>query len=288
MPLQRGAVPRALRARREGGLRRGGVPVPLRLPDRRDQGAPGRQRPEDRAAQPAGRRLGTPASAASPARPTGSTSSAKAWRARSRSARRSGCRRSTAWPARPDGRDRGDAACHLRRQPARYAAAELKKAGLKLPSSRSTPTTSPASTSTARRRRSDPEEVGSDNPSCSTTSTTRSAWKASSRPTIAKHLTRIATSSSPTIRAATRPGTGEINYLFLFAHLDRIGYGGWIGCRTSRQRPPRAGPRRRRAAGAGAVAPRSALNHQDSNDMATIPSNSVHRTRHHGAPMAAT
>ncbi|MEO8022211.1 hydroxypyruvate isomerase [Polaromonas sp.] len=26
------------------------------------------------------------------------------------------------------------------------------------------------------------------------------------------------------------PGTGEINYAFLFAHLDRIGYGGWIGC----------------------------------------------------------
>jgi hydroxypyruvate isomerase len=26
------------------------------------------------------------------------------------------------------------------------------------------------------------------------------------------------------------PGTGEINYPFLFAHIDRIGYGGWIGC----------------------------------------------------------
>ena len=26
------------------------------------------------------------------------------------------------------------------------------------------------------------------------------------------------------------PGTGEINYPFLFAHLDRIGYTGWIGC----------------------------------------------------------
>jgi hydroxypyruvate isomerase len=26
------------------------------------------------------------------------------------------------------------------------------------------------------------------------------------------------------------PGTGEINYPFLFAHLDRIGYNGWIGC----------------------------------------------------------
>ena len=26
------------------------------------------------------------------------------------------------------------------------------------------------------------------------------------------------------------PGTGEINYRFLFEHLDRIGYQGWIGC----------------------------------------------------------
>ena len=26
------------------------------------------------------------------------------------------------------------------------------------------------------------------------------------------------------------PGTGEINYAFLFAHLDRIGYRGWVGC----------------------------------------------------------
>jgi hydroxypyruvate isomerase len=26
------------------------------------------------------------------------------------------------------------------------------------------------------------------------------------------------------------PGTGEINYAFLFKHLDRIGYKGWIGC----------------------------------------------------------
>ncbi len=26
------------------------------------------------------------------------------------------------------------------------------------------------------------------------------------------------------------PGTGEINYPFLFGHLDKIGYGGWVGC----------------------------------------------------------
>jgi hydroxypyruvate isomerase len=26
------------------------------------------------------------------------------------------------------------------------------------------------------------------------------------------------------------PGTGEINYPWLFAHLDAIGYQGWVGC----------------------------------------------------------
>ena len=26
------------------------------------------------------------------------------------------------------------------------------------------------------------------------------------------------------------PGTGEINYAYLFEHIDRIGYTGWIGC----------------------------------------------------------
>ncbi|MBD1551708.1 hydroxypyruvate isomerase [Pseudomonas typographi] len=26
------------------------------------------------------------------------------------------------------------------------------------------------------------------------------------------------------------PGTGEINYPFIFEHLDRIGYRGWVGC----------------------------------------------------------
>jgi hydroxypyruvate isomerase len=26
------------------------------------------------------------------------------------------------------------------------------------------------------------------------------------------------------------PGTGEINYPFLFGFIDRLGYSGWIGC----------------------------------------------------------
>jgi hydroxypyruvate isomerase len=37
------------------------------------------------------------------------------------------------------------------------------------------------------------------------------------------------------------PGTGEINYRFLFEHLDRIGYQGWVGCEYKPATPPAAG-----------------------------------------------
>jgi hydroxypyruvate isomerase len=30
--------------------------------------------------------------------------------------------------------------------------------------------------------------------------------------------------------ARNEPGTGEINYAFLFAHLDALGYQGTVGC----------------------------------------------------------
>lgn len=48
--------------------------------------------------------------------------------------------------------------------------------------------------------------------------------------TIQKHLARIAHIQLADNPGRNEPGTGEINYAFLFAHLDRLGYGGWIGC----------------------------------------------------------
>jgi hydroxypyruvate isomerase len=48
--------------------------------------------------------------------------------------------------------------------------------------------------------------------------------------TIAKHLARIAHIQVADNPGRNEPGTGEINHEFLFAHLDRIGYRGWIGC----------------------------------------------------------
>ncbi|MDI5987550.1 hydroxypyruvate isomerase [Halomonas sp. M4R5S39] len=49
-------------------------------------------------------------------------------------------------------------------------------------------------------------------------------------PTIEKHLDRIAHVQLADNPGRHEPGTGEINYPFLFAHLDRLGYQGWIGC----------------------------------------------------------
>jgi hydroxypyruvate isomerase len=48
--------------------------------------------------------------------------------------------------------------------------------------------------------------------------------------TLEKHLARIAHVQLADNPGRHEPGTGEINYPFLFAHLDRIGYRGWVGC----------------------------------------------------------
>jgi hydroxypyruvate isomerase len=45
-----------------------------------------------------------------------------------------------------------------------------------------------------------------------------------------KHLPRIAHVQLADNPGRNEPGTGEINYPFLFRHLDTLGYRGWIGC----------------------------------------------------------
>jgi hydroxypyruvate isomerase len=48
--------------------------------------------------------------------------------------------------------------------------------------------------------------------------------------TIERHLARIGHIQLADNPGRHEPGTGEIHWPFLFAHLDRIGYAGWVGC----------------------------------------------------------
>ena len=49
-------------------------------------------------------------------------------------------------------------------------------------------------------------------------------------PTIERQLKRIAHMQLADHPGRNEPGTGEINYPFLFGFIDRLGYDGWIGC----------------------------------------------------------
>lgn len=48
--------------------------------------------------------------------------------------------------------------------------------------------------------------------------------------TMQKHLPRIGHIQLADNPGRHEPGTGEINYPFLFTHLEQLGYSGWIGC----------------------------------------------------------
>lgn len=49
-------------------------------------------------------------------------------------------------------------------------------------------------------------------------------------PTMERLLPKIAHMQLADTPGRNEPGTGEINYPFIFSHLDSIGYQGWIGC----------------------------------------------------------
>ena len=48
--------------------------------------------------------------------------------------------------------------------------------------------------------------------------------------TIERLLPRIGHLQIADVPGRNEPGTGEINFEFLFGHIDRLGYAGWIGC----------------------------------------------------------
>ncbi len=145
--------------------------------------------------------------------------------------RRWACRTSTAWPA--------------RRRPAwttprcastfvanlRYAAAELKKAGLNLLIEPINRFDIPGFyLNTTAQALSILDEVGADNAYVQYDIYHAQRMEGELADTMSQHLARIGHIQLADNPGRNEPGTGEINYAFLFAHLDRIGYTGWIGC----------------------------------------------------------
>jgi hydroxypyruvate isomerase len=113
----------------------------------------------------------------------------------------------------------------------RYAAAELKKARLKL-------LIEPINTfdipgfhlkGTAQAL-SILDEVGADNAFVQYDIYHMQRMEGELAATLQKHLARIGHVQLADNPGRNEPGTGEIHYAFLFAHLDRIGYDGYVGC----------------------------------------------------------
>lgn len=59
--------------------------------------------------------------------------------------------------------------------------------------------------------------------------------------TIERLLPRIGHMQLADVPDRHEPGTGEINFEFLLAHIDRLGYAGWIGCEYIPQGDTREG-----------------------------------------------
>ena len=113
----------------------------------------------------------------------------------------------------------------------KFAAAELKKAGLRL-------LIEPINTfdipgfylSGTAQALAILDEVGADNAFVQYDIFHAQRMEGELAATMQKHLARIGHIQLADNPGRNEPGTGEINYPFLFAHLDRIGYSGWIGC----------------------------------------------------------
>ena len=113
----------------------------------------------------------------------------------------------------------------------RFAASELKRAGLKL-------LVEPINTFDIpgfHLNRTAPtlalfDEVGSDNLYLQYDIYHLQRMEGELAATMQRHLARIAHIQLADNPGRHEPGTGEIDYRFLFRWLDQIGYRGWIGC----------------------------------------------------------
>lgn len=74
------------------------------------------------------------------------------------------------------------------------------------------------------------DEVGSDNLFLQYDIYHMQVMEGNLAPTIERDLPRIAHMQLADNPGRNEPGTGEINYPFLFRFIDELGYEGWIGC----------------------------------------------------------
>ena len=113
----------------------------------------------------------------------------------------------------------------------RHAAAELKKAGLNLLIEPINRFDIPGFyLNTTAQALSILDEVGADNAYLQYDIYHAQRMEGELANTMSQQLARIGHIQLADNPGRNEPGTGEINYAFLFRHLDRIGYKGWIGC----------------------------------------------------------
>jgi hydroxypyruvate isomerase len=113
----------------------------------------------------------------------------------------------------------------------RFAAAALKEAGLKLLIEPINNYDVPGFWLNNTQKAVDVlDEVGADNAFVQYDIYHAQRYEGELAATLTKHLARIAHVQVADNPGRNEPGTGEINYAFLFQHLERIGYRGWIGC----------------------------------------------------------
>lgn len=112
----------------------------------------------------------------------------------------------------------------------RYAAAELKKAGLKLLLEPINNYDVPGFwLNNTAKAIGVLDEVGADNAFVQYDIYHAQRYEGELAATITKYLHRIGHIQVADNPGRNEPGTGEINYAFLFQHLQRIGYTGWVG-----------------------------------------------------------
>jgi hydroxypyruvate isomerase len=141
-----------------------------------------------------------------------------------------GCKQVNILAGIPKGVDAGEAR-RVFVENLRYAAPKLKDAGIKLLIEMINTRDIPGFFLTSTPQALDIlAEVGSDNLYLQYDIYHMQIMEGDLARTIEANLGKIAHIQLADNPGRNEPGTGEINYPFLFGFLDKIGYGGWVGC----------------------------------------------------------